>query len=243
MLEFEKEIERRISCLSQRIDAAYEEAFRFPPEMGYEEGQLEAYEESLKLYRRNEDMKPDIKVYVASNEGLPWSAGEIGFPTFPMPTMKEGGSRQVGDYYATHDDRVVPILVERKSLQDAYGSFIIEKNRARLYAEIERYWKDTRFNEFVIIVEATRAQFMAYYPWAAVAWHKARGSLKRFFGATKKKKATVLEHLEERGAEIIFADDRRGAASVLSALIAAHVDCEERGIHYLPEVPDPPEVL
>ena len=55
MFEFMTEIERRIGCLSQRIDAAYEEAFRSPPEMGYEEGQLEAYEESLKLYRR--DMK------------------------------------------------------------------------------------------------------------------------------------------------------------------------------------------
>ena len=134
----------------------------------------------------------NIKVYVASNEGLPWTAEEIGFPTFPMPTMKEGGCRQVGDYYATCDDVVVPVLVERKSLRDAYGSFIIEKNRARLYAEIVRFQDDPRFNEFVIIVEATRAQFMAYYPWQAVSWHKARGGLKRFFGATKKKKATVL---------------------------------------------------
>ena len=172
----------------------------------------------------------DIKVYVANNEQKPWTEEEIGFPTFPMPTLKEGGSRQVGDYYATCDDDVVPILVERKSLQDAYGSFIVEKNRARLYAEIVRYQDDPRFDEFVIIVEATEAQFMAYYPWAAVSWHQARGSMQRFFGATRKKKATVLEHLEERGAEIIFAGSRQGAASVFSTLIAASINCERRGL-------------
>ena len=182
----------------------------------------------------------DIKVYVANNEQKPWTSEEIGFPTFPMPTMKDGGWRQVGDYYATSNERYLPILVERKSLQDAYGSFIVEKNRARLYAEIVRYQDDPRFNEFVIIVEATRAQFMAYYPWAAVSWHKARGSLKRFFGATKKKKVTVIEHLEERGAEIIFADSRQGAASVLSTLIAAHISADD-AIEY--ELPDYPEVL
>ena len=169
----------------------------------------------------------DIKVYVASNEGIPWTEEEIGFPTFPMETKAASGIRQVGDYFATRDEVVIPILVERKSLQDAYGSFIIEKNRTRLYAEIVRYQDDPRFDEFVIIIEATRAQFMAYYPWAAVSWHKTRGSLPRFFGATKKKKATVLEHLEERGAEIIFADSREGAASVLSTLIAAHINKEE----------------
>ena len=185
----------------------------------------------------------DIKVYVANNEQKPWTAEEIGFPTFPMETKAASGIRQVGDYYATRNDVVIPILVERKSLQDAYGSFIIEKNRARLYAEIVRYQDDDRFNEFIIVVEATRAQFMAYYPWAAVSWHKTRGSLPRFFGATKKKKVTVLEHLEERGAEIIFADSRQGAASVFSTLIAATVDCERRGVHYQPELPDYPEVL
>lgn len=176
------------------------------------------------------NMKPDIKVYVANNEQKPWTAEEIGFPTFPMHTMKACGWRQTGDYYATCNDRVVPILVERKSLQDAYGSFIIEKNRARLYAEIDRYQDDARFDEFVIIIEATRAQFMAYYPWAAVQWHKERGSLKRFFGATRKKKETVIQHLEERGAEIIFADSRQGAASVFSTLVAASIDCEDRGL-------------
>jgi len=185
----------------------------------------------------------DIKVFVANNEQKPWTAEEIGFPTCPMETKAETGIRQAGDYFATWNDHVIPILVERKSLQDAYGSFVQEKNRARLYAEIERFQDDPRFEEFLIIVEATRAQFMAYYPWAAVSYHKTKGSLPRFFASIKKKKATVLQHLEERGAEIIFADDRRGAASVLSTLIASYIDCEEGGMYYQPELPDYPEIL
>ena len=157
----------------------------------------------------------DIKVFVANNEQKPWTAEEIGFPTFHMPTMKDGGERQTGDYYATHNDRVIPILAERKSLPDAYGSFIIEKNRARLYAEIDRFHNDDRFDEFLIIIEASRKMFMSYFPWAVTKWHKKRGDLPRFCATTNKKKTTVLEHLEERGAEIIFADCRAGAASIL----------------------------
>lgn len=170
----------------------------------------------------------NARVYVANNEQRPWTAEEIGFPTFPMPTMKDGGSRQVGDYYAMYDGVAVPILVERKSLQDAYGSFIVEKNRARLYAEIVRFQDDPRFDEFVIIVEATRAQFMAYYPWAAVSWHKERGSLKRFFGATRKKKATVIEHLSERGAHIVFAGSRQDAALTFREMISSYINNHPR---------------
>ena len=74
------------------------------------------------------------------------------------------------------------------------------------------------------IVEATEAEFMAYYPWAAVSWHKNRGSLPRFFGATKKKKATVLQHLKDRSAHILFAGSREGAALHLGSIIRAYID-------------------
>ena len=172
----------------------------------------------------------DIKVYVANNEQKPWSVEEIGYQTFPMETKAASGIRQVGDYFATCDDEVIPILVERKSLQDAYGSFIIEKNRGRLYAEIVRYQDDPRFNEFIIIVEATRTQFMAYYPFSAVLWHKERGSLKRFFGATRKKKVTVVEHLEERGAKVVFAGDRVSAALTFSTTVDAYISTHKEDL-------------
>lgn len=169
-----------------------------------------------------------IEVYVANNEQMAWNEEEIGYPTLPMPTKKECGWRQTGDYCAVYNGKVVPILVERKSLQDAYGSFLTEKNRARLYAEIDRYHKDDRFDEFVIIVEATRKMFMAYFPWAVTKWHKQKGDLPKFCATFNKKKVTVLEHLEERGAEIIFADNRRTAASVFSTLVAARIATDNK---------------
>ena len=162
-------------------------------------------------------------VFAANNEQLPWSSEEIGFPTFPMPLKTKSGRRQVGDYYAEADGVPLPFVVERKSMADAYGSFVIEKNRARLYAEIERYHEDNRFTSFTIIVEATEAQFMNYFPWAVLVWHKKRGDAQRFCAITRKKKATVLQHIEDRGAQIIFAGSRELAARTLGGMVEASI--------------------
>ena len=136
-----------------------------------------------------------IEVFVVRNEQLPYTEGELGFPTAAMPTKKDSGVRQTGDYYVEIGGVVMPTVFERKSLQDAYGSFIIEKNRARLYAEIDRFQADDRFDKFVIVIEATRKMFDAYFPWAVLKWHKKRGDVQRVCGASNKKKGTVLQHL------------------------------------------------
>ena len=158
-------------------------------------------------------------VYVASNEQKPWASEEIGFPTFPMPLKTSSGVAQVGDYHAEVDGRILPFVVERKSLADAYGSFVIEKNRARLYREIDRYNLDERFKDFFIVIESTEKQFMDHFPWPVLIWHKKRGDAQRFCAITQKKKATVLQHLEDRGAQIIFAGSRELAALTLGAMI------------------------
>lgn len=163
------------------------------------------------------------KVYVCRNEQRPWKEEEIGYPTFPMETKAVSGVRQTGDYFATHNNNVIPTLVERKSLQDAYGSFIVEKNRARLYAEIERYHEDDRFNEFIIIIEATRKMFMAFFPAAMWINRKSKTERAKFIRSINKKKVTVLQHLEDRGAEIIFADNRQHAASVFGTIVTEYI--------------------
>ena len=129
----------------------------------------------------------DVVVYCANNEQKPWTSVEVGFPTFPMPTKSMNGIQQVGDYYAEIHGVALPFLVERKSLEDAYGSFVIEKNRARLYREIERFHEDNRFRDFFIVIEATEKQFMNYYPWAVLVWHKKKGDARRFCAITSKK--------------------------------------------------------
>jgi len=168
-----------------------------------------------------------VKVYVASNEQLPWTSEEIGMETLPMPTKAESGYHQVGDYHAEIDGEIIPICFERKSLQDFYGSTIPEKNRLRLYKEIMRFDDDPRFDEFVIIVEATEKMYMQYFPWAVLQWHNNRGDAQRFCGMIMKKKATVLSHLRDRGGHIFFAGDRAGAASVISTTIAGWISEQE----------------
>ena len=89
-----------------------------------------------------EEVYTMIEVFVVRNEQLPYTEGELGFPTAAMPTKKDSGVRQTGDYYVEIGGVVMPTVFERKSLQDFYGSTIPEKNRARLYAEIERFGTD-----------------------------------------------------------------------------------------------------
>ena len=159
---------------------------------------------------------------MASNEQKPWLSEEIGFPTFPMPLKTASGVAQVGDYYAESGGCVLPFVVERKSLADAYGSFVIEKNRARIYRELERFVADDRFEDFFIIIESTESQFMKYWPWAVLKWHQKKGDAQRFCAITQKKKATVLQHLEDRGAEIIFAGSRKLATCTFRSMIEVY---------------------
>jgi len=110
----------------------------------------------------------DIMIQVAQNEQIPWTAEMIGYPTEPMPSKKSTGFTQTGDYAGvvrTSDgDRHVPVLCERKSVQDAYGTLIVEENRARFYREIERFHADPRFDQMVVIVEGTLSDFLLYQP-------------------------------------------------------------------------------
>lgn len=158
-------------------------------------------------------------IYIANNEQLPYTSEELKCDTAPMPTRAKTGHKQVGDYYSEVEGVTQTTVVERKSLQDAYQSFTAEKNRGRLYNEICRYQMDERFTRFVIVVEATEKVFMGFFPWAVLKWHKQRGDVKPFCAMMYKKKATVLGHLKDRGAEIIFAGNRENAAETTRQLL------------------------
>lgn len=164
-----------------------------------------------------------MTIYRAQNEQHGWGEDELGYPVSKMPTKSDNGYLQICDYYAECNNVIIPIAVERKSLPDFYGSTIPEKSRARLYSEIERYHNDDRFNEFIIIVEATRKMFMAFFPAAMWINRKSKTERSKFIRSINKKKATVLQHLEDRGAEIIFADNRQHAASVFGTIVAEYI--------------------
>lgn len=158
-----------------------------------------------------------IVIRRANNEQKGYTEEELGVPVVGMEQKSKTGIRQTGDYYAEVDGGVHTTLFERKSLEDFYGSTVMDKNRKRLYAEIERFHRDDRFTRFVILVEATPGDYLRYFPWAVLLWHKKKGDVPRFCGIARKKKATVLQHLEDRGAEVIFAGSRKGAIGYIRA--------------------------
>jgi len=82
----------------------------------------------------------DIAIQVAQNEQTPWTAEMIGYQTETMPSKKSSGFAQTGDYAGvvrTSDgDRYVPVLCERKSIQDAYGTLIVSLTLTRRLFEV-----------------------------------------------------------------------------------------------------------
>ena len=106
----------------------------------------------------------DITYFIARNEQLPWDLNE--YNTKPMPIKSASGYNQVGDYAAYINDynMFVPLLVERKTMMDAYGTLMSRDSRLRFMNEISRYEKDPRFSQMVIIVECNKDDFLTYIP-------------------------------------------------------------------------------
>ena len=116
-------------------------------------------------------------VYVANNEQKPWTLYEsVGLPVRPMKTKTKSGYRQVGDYVCCvfiEDGRpgkpnsyhkYLPLVIERKTCSDLYGTLIPKDNWDRFKREIDRFRVDDRFNQMAIITETSYQKFMAYKP-------------------------------------------------------------------------------
>lgn len=113
------------------------------------------------------------RILVAQNEQRPWSSGELGIPTAPIPTKIQSGHNQVGDYFYEvvrdgGEHITGSLLVERKGgdsgIEDLYGTLMQSKQRQRFYAEILRFKKDPRFTKMIIMVEGTMDEFLEYVP-------------------------------------------------------------------------------
>ena len=124
-----------------------------------------------------EENKLNKVVYVANNEQKPWTLYEaVGLPVLPMKTKAESGHRQVGDYVCCvfiEDGRpgkpdsyhkYLPLVIERKTCSDLYGTLVPKDNWDRFKREIDRFHTDARFNQMAIITETSYQKFMAYKP-------------------------------------------------------------------------------
>lgn len=169
--------------------------------------------------------KLSITIHAASNEQIPWTAEEIGYPIVPMARKKDSGSPQTGDYHAYLDDydMFCGLCVERKGVKrengrmtacDLYNSFSKEDNRCRFYAEIDRYHQDVRFNLMVLIAECSRGEYLSFKP-----AFNGRQYNKCNYGMNVESRRATLAKLEMMGVHIDFAGTRHEAIEHYKNLI------------------------
>lgn len=109
-----------------------------------------------------------ITVQIPGNEKLPYTPLELGMMTEKMPLKSESNYDQIADYNirirGEGIDMVGGLVAERKSLPDLFGTLLHGDSSLRLYREVDRFYKDNRFDTFVILAECTDQQFMNYLP-------------------------------------------------------------------------------
>lgn len=166
----------------------------------------------------------DITVFIANNEQLPWDLESVGFQTCPMPTKQGCGMQQVGDYQywietpgKDVNDCFGPLLVERKSLEDFYGTMY--GGRDRFKNEIERYKQDKRFNQMLVVIESDITNWRKYKPIVSRAYDETR----RTATVTVDGKDAAIASLLARGVMPVFAGSRERAPMFYRHLVRQNV--------------------
>ncbi len=173
-----------------------------------------------------EEKKLNKVVYVANNEQTPWPLFEaVGLPVRPMETKAESGHRQVGDYICCVfiDDgrpgkpasyhKYLPLVIERKTCSDLYGTLIPKDNWDRFKREIDRFHVDDRFNKMATITETSYQKFMAYKP-VFNGNNRNKG-----IGVSQEVKRAKIAKCFVLGAPIIFAGTTHQAVHMYKNLI------------------------
>jgi len=161
----------------------------------------------------------------ANNEGNPWEETELKMTIRSMPTKAESGKYQTADYICYYEvaghSGYCGLLVERKGgdkkkggPQDIYGTLMVQENCARFYREIERFKKDKRFNQMVVIAECSYEQFLLYSP---PFIGKERNS--EHIGASAEARRGKIASLYARGVPVVFAGTRYNAIETYKALV------------------------
>ena len=159
----------------------------------------------------------DVKIFAANNEQKPFRSEEIGYPIFPMPTKKECGFQQVGDYQAYYkyglDEKWGTVLIERKG-DDLYNTLMNTEGRERFYREIERFRNDPRFKQMIILTDWSMNDFMTFIP----PFCGGKRNTNRI-GANVNSRYGTLASLFVRGVPVLFAGSRDRAAKVFHRLV------------------------
>lgn len=165
-----------------------------------------------------------VTVFVANNEQTPWDIESIGFSSCPMPQKNENVPQQVGDYQYWIEtpgrpalECFGPLLVERKSLPDFYGTMYGE--RERFYREVDRFKQDSRFNQMLIIVESEIGDWYEYQPTVARSYDETS----RTRTVTLEGKQATIASLLARGVMPVFAGSRELAPRLYRNLVRQNI--------------------
>lgn len=117
---------------------------------------------------------------IANNEQKPYTEElkELGHNVEEMPPKADLGFQQTGDYLCYLPDYgcYTGVLWERKSKQDAYGTFIHDQKR--FYAELTRACENKTIDYMLIGVECTRDKFISTGTMSAVKKEVIKGGVK-----------------------------------------------------------------
>jgi len=162
----------------------------------------------------------DITHFIASNESIPWELEDC--HTEPMPLKSKTGYNQVCDYIYLIKNTCLNqssdvwglLCIERKTKEDAYGTLMNRDGRDRFYREIAKYEADDRFNQMLIIVECTLADFLSYTP-------KFNGKRynKNHIGASVESRRATVAGLYARGVPVLWAGSRIEAQKTYLQLV------------------------
>lgn len=158
-----------------------------------------------------------ITVFAASNEQNGWVADELGLTVKPMYTKDISTHDQVGDYQffiGHHYNQWGGLLIERKTIEDLYGTMMNRDSRNRFYREISRYEQDERFTQLIIMVEGSMQDFLTYSP-------KFNGKTynKNHVGASVASKRGTVAALYAKGVPVLWCGSRNEAVRLYPQLI------------------------
>jgi len=195
------------------------------------------YVNTIKKYYESDDPKLHAKIkyqvnkwydfltpitYAAKNEKKPWSEKELDMAVLPMPRKELLGFQQTGDYITVLSTesswKWCPLMIERKSCEDLYGTFMNSNNRKRFYRELDRFESIEHFNQFIVMAECSLGDFLSYKP-------KFTGNKynTKFSGASVRSRRATIAALFTKGYPIMFCDTRASAIKMYKYLVRKSV--------------------
>jgi len=157
----------------------------------------------------------ELSCVVDTREQLPYTEQELGIKCISR-------KNDFGDYtffgeYKTDDDELntfnLGIAIERKGgnglnggPQDFYGSTMVRKNSVNLYEEVGRFRDNKDFDIFLIFVECSYAEYLAY------VIPSKRCNMRAEIMKTHASRRGKVASLEIQGAQVCFKGSRFNSA-------------------------------